>query len=151
MGRTGSFVTRLLTVGAVVLAVAVIALMLFGGGGGYRVTMLLETSSQLVTGNEVKVGGVPIGTITAIDLTEDYQAKVEVKITNDDYTPLREGTRADVLFDSLSSVAARYLSLTMGPEGAPRDRGRGAARARPDARGGGPGPGPEHDRPARAA
>jgi len=43
---------------------------------------------------------------------------VEVEITNDDYTPLPEGTRADVLFDSLTSVAARYLSLTLGPANA---------------------------------
>lgn len=118
MGRTGLLVTRLLTAGAVLLAVVVIALMLFGGGSGYRISMLLETSNQLVTGNEVKVGGVPIGVITSIDLTEDYQARIEVEITNDDYAPLPEGTRADVLYDSLSSVAARYLALTLGPEGA---------------------------------
>ena len=80
--------------------------------------MLLETSSQLVTGNEVKVGGVPIGTVTSIDLTEDYQARVEVEIKNEDYAPLHQGTRAEVLFDSLSSVAARYLSMTPGPESA---------------------------------
>jgi phospholipid/cholesterol/gamma-HCH transport system substrate-binding protein len=107
-----------LTAGAVVLAAVVIALFLFGGGSSYRVSMLLETSSQLVNGNEVKVGGVPIGVITSIELTEDYQARIEIEISNDDYAPLREGTRADVLFDSLSSVAARYLALTMGPEGA---------------------------------
>jgi phospholipid/cholesterol/gamma-HCH transport system substrate-binding protein len=118
VGRTGLLVTRLLTAGAVLLAVVVIALLLFGGGSGYRVSMLLETSSQLVTGNEVKVGGVPIGVVSSIELTEDYQARVEVEIANEVYTPLRKGTRAEVLFDSLSSVAARYLSLTMGPEGA---------------------------------
>ena len=110
--------SRLLTAAALVLAVIALALWLFGGGGGYRVSMLLETSSQLVTGNEVKVGGVPIGTVTAIELTEDYQARVEVQIDHEAYVPLREGTRAEVLFDSLTSVAGRYLSLTPGPASA---------------------------------
>ena len=73
------------------LAVIVLALFLFGGGGSYRVSMLLETSSQLVTGNEVKVGGVPIGTITSIDLTEDYQARVEVEIKNEDIRAVPRG------------------------------------------------------------
>ena len=111
---------RLLAAGAIGLAIVAVALLLFGSpGGDYKVALLLDNSSQLVKGNLVKIGGARVGTVDSIELTEDYQAKVVVKITEDDVTPLHRGTKAAVLFDSLTGVAGRYLSLTPGPSNEP--------------------------------
>ena len=92
-----------------------VGILMFGSTGAYRVTLLLENGSQLVRGNEVKVGGVPVGTIQSIDLTEDFQAKVELEITDPSLRPLHRGTRAVVRYDSLLGLAGRYVALTPGP------------------------------------
>jgi phospholipid/cholesterol/gamma-HCH transport system substrate-binding protein len=118
--ENGQANVRVLTIGAIVLAVVALALILFRSSDSYRVSLLLENASQLVTGNEVKVGGIPVGVITSVDLSEDFRARVGVEISDDEFKPLHDGTRAAVLFDSLTSVAGRYISLTPGPENAPR-------------------------------
>jgi phospholipid/cholesterol/gamma-HCH transport system substrate-binding protein len=124
--QTRQALARLLTIAGIVFAVAVLALLLFRSGGGYEVTLELENASQLVRGNEVKVGGVPVGVITSVELTEDFHARVGVRIDDEDFQPLHRGTRASVLFDSLTSVAGRYVALTPGPASEPEipDGGR---------------------------
>ena len=93
----------------------IIVVLLFGGGGGYQYKLIFETGGQLVPDNEVLVGGTRFGSIDSIELTDDNQA--EVTITVDE--PLREGTEAIVRATSLSGVANRYISLTLGPNNAP--------------------------------
>jgi phospholipid/cholesterol/gamma-HCH transport system substrate-binding protein len=112
-------VVRALTIAAVIFAVVVVALILFRSDGGYELTLDLENASQLVEGNEVKVGGIPVGVVKSVELTEDFRARVRISIEDDELTPLHRGTRVAVLFDSLTSVAGRYLSLTPGPADAP--------------------------------
>ena len=126
MRETRQAAARLLTVAAVIFAVAIMALLLFGSGRSYEVSLELENASQLVKGNEVKVGGIPVGVITSVELTEEFHARVGIRIDDEDFQPLHQGTRASVLFDSLTSVAGRYISLTPGPSDAPEipDGGR---------------------------
>jgi phospholipid/cholesterol/gamma-HCH transport system substrate-binding protein len=88
---------------------------LFGGDSGTSYKLLFETGGQLVPGNEVLVGGQPIGTVNSIDLTEDSQA--EVKITVDE--PLHDGTTATIRASSLSGIANRYVSIAPGPNSEP--------------------------------
>jgi phospholipid/cholesterol/gamma-HCH transport system substrate-binding protein len=71
-----------------------------------------------VKGNEVKVGGLPVGKVTDITLSEDNEADIEVEM-NDEFSPLHEGSTAVVRVTSLPSVANRYISLTPGPNNAP--------------------------------
>ncbi|HEY1359818.1 MAG TPA: MlaD family protein [Thermoleophilaceae bacterium] len=118
MRQTRQALARLLTIAGLVVAVAVVALLLFHSGSDYEVTLDLENASQLVKGNEVKVGGIPIGTIKSIDLSPDFHARVRVRITDDEFQPLHEGTRASVLFDSLTGIAGRYIAITPGPSNA---------------------------------
>lgn len=89
--------------------------LLFGGGDGHRYKLLFATGGQLVPDNEVLVGGARFGSIDEIGLADDNQA--EVTITTDE--PLREGTEAVIRATSLSGVANRYISLTLGPDNAP--------------------------------
>lgn len=104
------------TIGALLAAIALVLILLFGSGGDERTYRLLfETGGQLVPGNEVLAGGHRVGSVDDVRLTDDYQA--EVKITVDQ--PLHEGTTAVIRSTSLSGIANRYVSLTQGPSDAP--------------------------------
>src|SRR5215208_5420880 len=106
---------RALAAAVVLLAVVAVAILLFRGGGGYRVTAEFVNAGQLVKGNEVKAGGVAVGSVKDIDVTQDGTAKVTLSISDDDYKPLRRGTRVMIKQASLSGIANRYVDLQLGP------------------------------------
>src|SRR5215210_6173306 len=107
---------RVLAAALVLLAVVVVAILLFRGDGGYRVTAEFVNAGQLVKGNEVRAGGVTVGSVKDIDVTQDGRAKVTLGISDDDYQPLRRGTRVLIKQGSLSGIANRYVDLQLGPD-----------------------------------
>src|SRR5215210_8496227 len=106
---------RALAAVLVLLAVVAIAVLLFRGDGGYTVNAEFINAGQVVKGNEVKAGGVAVGSVKDIDVTQDGRAKVTFSIDDDDYQPLREGTRVMIKQASLSGIANRYIDLQIGP------------------------------------
>ena len=117
--RSVSVAGRIAAVLAVVIAVIVVAVLLFAGGsGGYEVKAKFINASQLVKGNNVQVGGVKAGSVKKIELSDDGQAIVTMEI-DDDYAPLKEGTRATVRQASLSGIANKYVELQL--PGTPRN------------------------------
>ena len=117
--RNSRLVGRALAVGAVVITAAAVAVVLLrSGSDDYRVHIRFANAAQLVKGDNVQVAGSPIGSVKAINLTDDGQADIEVAITDDRYKPLREGTQAVVRQASLSGVANRYVDLFL-PGGNP--------------------------------
>jgi phospholipid/cholesterol/gamma-HCH transport system substrate-binding protein len=111
-------VGRVAALGAVIAAVTLVAIVLFGGGsGGYEVTAKFINAGQIVTGNPVQSGGTPIGSVTGIKITADGQAEIKLKI-KDKYAPLRQGTRAAIRQFSQSGIANRYIDLSYPPNGA---------------------------------
>ena len=121
-----SGIGRVAALGAVIAAVALVAIVLFGGGGGgYEVTAKFVNAGQIVKGNPVQTGGTPIGTVKDIKITPDGQAEIRFEV-KEDYAPLRQGTRAAIRQFSQSGIANRYIDLTLPPNGAPEidDGGR---------------------------
>jgi phospholipid/cholesterol/gamma-HCH transport system substrate-binding protein len=118
-------VARILATAALIAAVALVALALFGGGDAYKVKATFVNAGQLVKGNEVRVGGQPIGKITDIELDDSANAVVTMEV-EDEVAPLHEGTTATIRATSLSGIANRYVSLKPGPNNAERieDGGR---------------------------
>ena len=108
-------VSRLITVAALVAAVVLVAVLLFGGDGGHRYKLMFETAGQLVPDNQVLIGGAPAGSVDSIKLTPSNQAEVEISVDDE----LHEGTTAVIRTPSLSTVAGRYISITPGPDNAP--------------------------------
>jgi phospholipid/cholesterol/gamma-HCH transport system substrate-binding protein len=106
-----------IAIAALIAAIALLALAMFGGGGGYRVDAVFESAGQLVNGNQVRVGGANIGTISDIELDDAAQAVVTMEI-DDEFAPLHEGTQATIRATSLSGIANRYISLQPGPNNA---------------------------------
>jgi phospholipid/cholesterol/gamma-HCH transport system substrate-binding protein len=110
-------IARAAALGSLIVAILVVGILMFGSGGGTEYTIHLQSANQLVKGNEVKVGGLAVGEITDIKLSEDNQADIKVTI-NEDFAPLHQGTEATVRVTSLPSVANRYISLHPGPNNA---------------------------------
>ena len=116
---------RILAAAALIAAVALIALAMFGGGDSYRVRAVFDNAGQLVPGNEVRVGGQPVGSIADIELDDAANAVVTMEV-EDDVAPLHEGTTATIRATSLSGITSRYISLKPGPNSSDRidDGGR---------------------------
>jgi phospholipid/cholesterol/gamma-HCH transport system substrate-binding protein len=106
---------RVAAVGVILVAIAVAAWLLFAGDGGYRVTAEFVNAGQLVNGNEVRVAGNAVGSVDEIDVSQNGQAEVSFTV-DDDYAPLRRGTRVIVKQTSLSGIANRYIDLHLGPD-----------------------------------
>jgi phospholipid/cholesterol/gamma-HCH transport system substrate-binding protein len=109
---------RVLVLVLVLLAIVAVAVLLFRGDGGYRVTAEFVNAGQLVKGNEVKAGGVTVGTVKDIDVSQQGRAEVTIGIDDSDYQPLRRGTRLLIKQASLSGIANRYVDLHVGPDDA---------------------------------
>jgi phospholipid/cholesterol/gamma-HCH transport system substrate-binding protein len=116
----GSPLARWLALGGLIAAIALIALVMFGGGGGYTVTARFQNAGQLVKGNQVEVGGRPVGTVKKIGLAPNGQAEVEFSVDDDALEPLHRGTIATIRASSLSGIANRYIALQPGPNSAPK-------------------------------
>jgi phospholipid/cholesterol/gamma-HCH transport system substrate-binding protein len=107
-------IRRVAAVSTVALAALIVVyVLLFGGGGGYTVTAQFENASQLVSGNNVSVAGVPVGSVKEISLSDSGQALVKLEISDPAYTPLPAGTHATVRSQSLSGIANRYVDLAL--------------------------------------
>ncbi len=114
--RTGPI--RIVAVGALGLVVLIVAYLVFATGGGSNYKLEFAEADQLVRGDEVQVGGVPAGSVTSIELTKDFKAVVTIHIESS-LVPLHLGTVAQVRTPSLTSVANRYIALTLGPNSNP--------------------------------
>jgi phospholipid/cholesterol/gamma-HCH transport system substrate-binding protein len=108
---------RIAALGGIVAAAVLVGVLMLSGSDKYTVKATFETAGQLVNGNEVQVGGKPIGKVTSIELAENGQAEVEMELDSD-FDPLHEGTHAGIRVGSLSGIAGRYVSLTPGPNDA---------------------------------
>jgi phospholipid/cholesterol/gamma-HCH transport system substrate-binding protein len=109
---------RIVAVGALGLVVLIVAYLVFAGGGGSTYKLELAEGDQLVRGDQVQVGGVPVGSVTNIELTHNFKALITVHV-NSSLVPLHHGTTAQVRVPSLTSVANRYIALTLGPNNNP--------------------------------
>jgi phospholipid/cholesterol/gamma-HCH transport system substrate-binding protein len=96
-------------------ATLVCALILTSGSGGYHYRLLFTTAGQLVPGNQVDIGGVPVGSIDSISLADDSTAQVDVSVDQQ----LHQGSTATVRATSLSGIANHYVSISPGPNNQP--------------------------------
>ena len=110
-----------LSVTALIAAIALTAILLFGGGGGrYEVEARFTNAAQLVSGNAVQSGGVTIGSVEDIALAANGEAVVRLSV-DAEHSPLPVGTRAAIRQSSLSGIANRYVDLNFPPHRAQED------------------------------
>jgi phospholipid/cholesterol/gamma-HCH transport system substrate-binding protein len=109
---------RALALGALAVVVLIVVYLVFAGGGGAEYHLEMKEAGQLVKGDQVQVGGVPVGSVTNIQLTPDFKAKITIHVESS-LTPLHEGTVSEIRVPSLTGVANRYVALTPGPNNRP--------------------------------
>jgi phospholipid/cholesterol/gamma-HCH transport system substrate-binding protein len=107
-----SGVGRVAAIGAVVAAIALVAIVLFGGASSYSVKADFINGGQLVKGNPVQIGGVSVGSVSGIKITDDGQAEITLKVKGG-HAPLPRGTQATIRQFSLSGIANRYVDLRL--------------------------------------
>jgi phospholipid/cholesterol/gamma-HCH transport system substrate-binding protein len=114
--RGGRGFSRIAGIGALILiAVAIIVLLLGSGGNSDHYKLIFETGGQLVKGNQVMIGGGPVGSVDDVKLTDNGQAEVDISVNR----PLHEGSSAIIRATSLSGIANRYVSIQPGPDSNP--------------------------------
>jgi phospholipid/cholesterol/gamma-HCH transport system substrate-binding protein len=106
---------RAAALAALIAVVVALAIVVFSGSGGYGYNFVFQNAGQLVTGNQVLIGGQPVGTVDSIELTDDNLAKIHVTVEQE----LHEGTSAVIRATSLSGVANHYVSISPGPNSSP--------------------------------
>jgi phospholipid/cholesterol/gamma-HCH transport system substrate-binding protein len=117
--RRTSPVARGIALGAFGVVLLVVLFLLLSGSGSTTYHLLFAEGYQLVRGDTVQVGGVPVGSVTDIALTHNYgYARVTISVDSS-LAPLHQGTVAQVRVPSLSSVANRYIDLEPGPNNYP--------------------------------
>jgi phospholipid/cholesterol/gamma-HCH transport system substrate-binding protein len=104
--------------GALAIVVVVLVVLVFGGSGGATYQMIFAEAGQLVRGDQVQVGGVPVGSVKNITLLPNYQVRITIHLDSS-LVPLHEGTTSEIRVPSLSSVANRYIALSPGPNNRP--------------------------------
>jgi phospholipid/cholesterol/gamma-HCH transport system substrate-binding protein len=72
-----------------------------GAGGTYRVRAVFDNASFLIPGEDVKIAGVKVGTIDALDLTPDNKAAVVLRIDDPAFRPFRADASCKVGLQSL--------------------------------------------------
>lgn len=102
---------RFAALAALLVALVVAGLVLLSEEDDYRVKAHFAAANGVATGGVVKVAGRTVGTVEKIGLTDDGQAELELKITEDAVTPLRRGTIAALRSPGLSSAAGKFVDL----------------------------------------
>jgi phospholipid/cholesterol/gamma-HCH transport system substrate-binding protein len=103
---------------ALAAVIIVLVVLVLGGGGSATYKLIFPDAGQLVRGDQVQVGGVPVGSIKDITLLSDYKVRITINV-NSSLAPLHKGTTAEIRVPSLSSVANRYIALSPGPNNQP--------------------------------
>jgi phospholipid/cholesterol/gamma-HCH transport system substrate-binding protein len=99
------FARGLLAVGIAIAVGAVVALAIASaatsGANGYVVRVIFDNSSFVIPGEDVKVAGVTVGTIEAVQLTSQNKAAVVLRIDDSEFRPFRADAHCEIGLESL--------------------------------------------------
>jgi phospholipid/cholesterol/gamma-HCH transport system substrate-binding protein len=103
--------------GVGVLVVAALVVLLTGvarssSGGTYKVRAIFDDASYAVTGEDVRVAGANVGSITALGVTSGKKAAVTMSITDSDFTPFHANAHCTIRPQSL--IGEEYVDCTPG-------------------------------------
>ncbi|MDX8153291.1 MlaD family protein [Patulibacter brassicae] len=131
--RTRRRAGLLLPVALLVVAVLA-AFLVLRPDDDYVVHARFANAGQLVDGGLVEVGGVPIGKVASISIDDRGYADVALRIEDDRFVPLRQGTRATIRSVGQATLTNRYVELGTAPRSAAAIPDGGSLAVR-DARG----------------
>jgi phospholipid/cholesterol/gamma-HCH transport system substrate-binding protein len=89
-----------------------------GGSGGYLVRAVFDNSSFVIPGEDVKIAGVKVGTIDAVELTPANKAALVLRIETRRFVPFRTDAHCEIGLESL--LGEQFVQCT---ESQPRHAG----------------------------
>jgi phospholipid/cholesterol/gamma-HCH transport system substrate-binding protein len=96
---------------AAAAAFAVVALGAGDDGGDYKVRAIFENAGFVIPGEDVKVAGVKVGKIDAVEVTGDFKAAVVLDITDEGYQDFRQD--AECLVRPQSLIGERFVECEL--------------------------------------
>lgn len=111
------------------IAAAVAAALVAGGAGGseesYRVAAIFDDAAHLIPGQDVKIAGARVGSVTDISLTRDRKARIEMEVETG-FAPFRADASCTIKPQSL--IGEKYIQCEPGtPDAGPLPAGAGGA------------------------
>lgn len=103
---------------ALLVAIVLIAFFFLRGSGQVDYKLRFQNAGQLVTDDDVQIGGRRVGSVKEISLTDNNEAEIRIAV-DEDFAPLHTGTSAVIRATSLSGIANRYIALTPGANNHP--------------------------------
>ncbi len=102
---------------AAVLGVIVVRNASGGGGDPYQVRAIFDDAAFAVPGEDVRIAGSPVGTITSLGVTANKRAAVTLEIDNAAFTPFH--TNASCAIRPQSLIGEKYVDCLPGTSSAP--------------------------------
>jgi len=90
-----------------IAALVVILLSLFGGGGGYHVRAIFDDAGNIISGEDVKIDGVKVGTVGAVEPTPQAQAAVVLNIDSAGFQDFRADASCTIRPEAL--IGEKYV------------------------------------------
>jgi ABC-type transporter Mla subunit MlaD len=119
---------RILGITVVLVAAIVVGVAGTGAGddsgGAYRVRAIFDNAFSLIEGEDVRVAGVNVGKISALDVTEDNRAAVVLEITDPHFQDFRSDASCSIRPQSL--IGEKYVECSLTE---PRGEGEDAPAA----------------------
>jgi ABC-type transporter Mla subunit MlaD len=84
----------------------------------YYVRAIFDNASSLVSGEDVKIAGVPVGVVSGMDVTEDNKAAVTLRIDDDEFTPFKRD--ANCIIRPQSLIGEKFVECEPGTADAER-------------------------------
>jgi len=99
---------------AVVIAAAVVLLagQARSDGGPYTIRAIFDDASYAVTGENVRIAGANVGTITALGVTPQNRAAVTITINDSRFEPFYANAHCEIRPQSL--IGEEYVNCTPG-------------------------------------
>jgi phospholipid/cholesterol/gamma-HCH transport system substrate-binding protein len=103
---------RVLVIALALAAAVVFAVSTSGAGEGdsYKVRAIFDNAAFVIPGEDVKVAGVKVGSISAVEVTDDFKAAVELDITDPAYHDFRQDAECIVRPQSL--IGEKFVECT---------------------------------------
>lgn len=115
---------RVLSVLAVVVALAAVVVLIVQPGSdddsGYTVRAIFDNAGFAAQGEDVKVAGAIVGTISALDVTADRKAAVDLQIDDSRFTPFHANAKCTVRSEGL--LAVKFVDCDPGTSSQPQLR-----------------------------
>jgi virulence factor Mce-like protein len=106
----------LITGAIAALACTIIGCGAGGSNGGYRVDAIFDNASFLIPGQDVRIAGANVGSVTDVTVTPDHRARISMQI-DDRFAPFRSD--ADCFIAPQSLIGERFIQCA---PGTPRGR-----------------------------